>query len=101
MLKQDVVLTMPPLPLRYVGRASVASFFEALPLAGPDVFQVLPTRANRQPALAAYRRLGNAAAYRAWGIWVLTMDVDAIAEVTAFVDPELLPKFGLPAELPG
>ena len=101
LLKRDVVLTMPPLPLRYTGRESVASFFAALPLAGPDVFRVLPTRANRQPARAAYRRLGDSPTYRAWGIWVLTMDVDAIAEVTAFVDPDLLPKFGLPAELPG
>jgi len=59
-------------------------------------FRIVPTLANRQPALAVYRRDSEAGGYRAWGIWVLTTDGDAIAEIAAFVDPTLLPRFGLP-----
>jgi len=47
---------------------------------------LIRTRANRQPALAVYRRETEMDAYRAWGIWVLTTDGDAIAEVTAHDD---------------
>jgi RNA polymerase sigma-70 factor, ECF subfamily len=97
LLKRDVVLTMPPLPLRYVGRDAAETFFRALPMPGPDRFRVLHTRANRQPALAVYRLDTEANVYRAWGIWVLTIDRDAIAQVTAFVDPRLLSIFGFPA----
>jgi RNA polymerase sigma-70 factor (ECF subfamily) len=57
------------------------------------------TRANRQPALAVYRRTSDSDVYHAWGIWVLTTDGDAIAEVAAFVDPELVRAFGLPFEI--
>ncbi|MBV9133347.1 MAG: hypothetical protein JO318_11650 [Chloroflexi bacterium] len=35
----------------------------------------------------------------AWGIWVLTVDGDATAEVTAFLDPTLLPVFGFPESI--
>jgi RNA polymerase sigma-70 factor (ECF subfamily) len=99
LFKHDVVLTMPPLPLRFTGREAVAGFLQSLPLAGSDRISIIPTRANRQPALAVYRREGEGVVYRAWGIWVLTADGDAIAEVTAFVDPPLIAKFGLPTEL--
>jgi RNA polymerase sigma-70 factor (ECF subfamily) len=90
---------MPPLPLRYTGREAVAQFFGMIPPAGPDRFRIIPTRANRQPALAVYRLDSDGHAYRAWGVWVLSTDGDAIAEISAFVDPMLLPVFGLPTEI--
>ena len=96
-LTQDVVLTMPPLPLRYAGVEAVTAFYAAVPYASPDEHAFLPTRANRQPAVGVYRR--NADIYQAVGIWVLRADGDAIAEITAFVDPTLPPRFGLPTEL--
>jgi RNA polymerase sigma-70 factor (ECF subfamily) len=101
LLKRDVVLTMPPLPLRYVGRDAAETFFRSLPQAGPDRFRVLHSRANRQPALAVYRLDPAANVYHGWGIWVLTIDGDAIAQVTAFVDPPLLSRFGFPSTLSG
>jgi RNA polymerase sigma-70 factor (TIGR02960 family) len=99
LLKQDVALSMPPLPLRVTGREAVAAFSRALPAPEPDRFRVVPTRANRQPALAVYRRDDTTQTHRAWGIWVLTLDGDAIGEITAFVEPGLLASFGLPSEL--
>ena len=97
LLTQDVVLTMPPLPLRYAGREAVTAFYAAVPYASPDDFAFVPTRANRQPAVGVYRL--DADIYRPVGIWVLRPDGDAIAEITAFVDPALAPRFGLPTEL--
>jgi RNA polymerase sigma-70 factor (ECF subfamily) len=100
LLKSDVVMTMPPLPLRYTGREAVAAFLVTIPQGGRrDRFRFLPTHANRQPALAVYRRHPGDPTYRAWGLFVLGVDGDSIAEITAFVDASLVPLFGLPAEL--
>ena len=99
LLKRDVVLTMPPLPLRLTGWQPVAAFLAALPLAGEGRLRIVHTRANRQPALAVYVRDEGGDIYRAWGMTVLTIDGDAIAEMAHFVDPQLIARFGLPAEL--
>jgi RNA polymerase sigma-70 factor (ECF subfamily) len=98
-LKDDVVLTMPPRPLRYVGRQAVAEFYDRVPFATGEQFHFVAARANRQPAVALYRLDSSRNKYVAGGMWVLTLDGDFIAEITAFVDPTLLPSFGLPAEL--
>ena len=55
LLQSDAVLTMPPLPLRYVGRLSIASFFALIPRgSGRPALRLLPIRANRQPMVATY-----------------------------------------------
>jgi RNA polymerase sigma-70 factor, ECF subfamily len=100
LLKNDVVLTMPPRPVRYSGREAVAAFLASIrPRDQRAGFRFVPTRANRQPALAVYRLDPAGDAYRGWGVWVLGAQGDAIAEITAFVDPTLMPAFGLPTEL--
>jgi RNA polymerase sigma-70 factor (ECF subfamily) len=98
-LKSDVVLTMPPLPLRYTGREAVVEFYARVPFATGVPLRFNPTRANRQPAVAVYQLDRDSQRYRGVGIWVLGADGAAIAEITAFVDPNLMPVFGLPAEL--
>jgi RNA polymerase sigma-70 factor (ECF subfamily) len=56
LLKSDVVMTMPPLPMRYTGRSAVTEFLATIPARGErDRLRFNPTRANRQPALALYR----------------------------------------------
>ena len=62
-------------------------------------FRLIPTRANRQPALAIYRFDSARRNFRAFGLLVLTIDGEAIAEITAFHDLTIFPLFGLPAEL--
>jgi RNA polymerase sigma-70 factor (ECF subfamily) len=100
LLKSDAVLTMPPLPVRYAGRDAVAEFFATVPSGGAlDRFRLVRTRANRQPTLAVYRLKPDTNTYGAWAIWVLTLDGDAIAEITAFVDSTLFPRFGLSVEV--
>ena len=101
LLKEDAVLTMPPFPLRYEGRAAIAEFFSTVPAGGAlDQIRLVPTRANQQPALAAYQLDLETGTYRAYGIMVLTLGEDAIAEITGFADSTLFRFFDLPAELP-
>jgi RNA polymerase sigma-70 factor (ECF subfamily) len=56
---------------------------------------MLPTRANGQPAAAAYRRTEEGE-YQAYGIAVLTVADDGIARIIVFGDPGLFPSFGFP-----
>ena len=62
-------------------------------------FRLVPTRANRQPALAAYYRDGDAGAYHAHAVIVLAFEGDAIASLARFADPGLFGRFGLPTTL--
>ena len=93
-------MTMPPEPLLFRGAQAIGDFFATVPAGGAlDEIRLLPTRANRKPALAAYlldRESGN---HQAYGLMVLSLNGDAIAEITGFADPTLFPLFGLPAEL--
>jgi RNA polymerase sigma-70 factor, ECF subfamily len=58
----------------------------------------VPTRANRQPALAPYVRRPGDSQYRAFAIDVLRVEDGLIADVIAF-RPDVFPAFGLPPEL--
>ena len=94
LLREDAVMTMPPSPLILEGRESIVEFFATVPAEGAlDQIELLPTRANGQPALGAY--LDG----EAYGLMVLTIDGDEIAEITGFSDPALMPEFGLPSAL--
>ncbi|MCX4582387.1 RNA polymerase subunit sigma-70 [Streptomyces sp. NBC_01481] len=101
LLSHDALLTMPPYPMAYRGRPAIASFLATVP-AGGDLTRItlVPTRANGQPALAAYGRDPSGTKASAYGIMVLTVDDDAIAEITGFTDPSLFALFGLPDHLP-
>jgi RNA polymerase sigma-70 factor (ECF subfamily) len=58
--------------------------------------RLIPTRANDQPAVAAYMRDGGTGA--AYGIMVLTIQAGLIGEITGFADPSLFSLFGLPQQ---
>ncbi|SNT61352.1 RNA polymerase, sigma subunit, ECF family [Streptosporangium subroseum] len=103
LLSEDVRMTMPPHPFWVSGREAVRAF--AAHAFGPDSplyqgrWRNVPTRANRQPAVAGYIRLPGASAYRAQVLNVLRIEDGKIVEVTIF-EPHLLTAFGLPPELP-
>jgi RNA polymerase sigma-70 factor (TIGR02960 family) len=100
LLREDAVMTMPPEPLLFRGREAIGDFFAAVPANGAlDQIPLRPTQANRQPAVAAYLLDPAAQLHRPYGLMVLSLDGDAIAEITGFVDPSLFPFFGLPTEL--
>lgn len=101
LLKEDAILTMPPTPSWYRGRAAIAQFFAAVAFRGElgGRLHLVPTRANLQPATAVYRRDPDGI-LRAMALKVLTTSGGLIREITGFVNPGLFPAFGLPGEMP-
>ena len=92
---------MPALPLQYQGR-ELASRFLAATCAGPAARRadLLPTRANGQPAFGLYIRDPQAQVAQASGILVLTLAGGQISAMTGFLDHSALGIFGLPRTLP-
>jgi RNA polymerase sigma-70 factor, ECF subfamily len=95
LLAEDAVLHMPPQSLRYLGREQVARFFGAVPAGGRlDRIRLVATRANGQPALAAYLPAADGSD-RAYGVMVLVVVGDGIQAITGFQDASLFHAFGL------
>lgn len=98
LLADDVRLSMPPLPLEYIGRDDAARFY-AIVVARPGRRRIVQTRANGQPALAVYSRDDTGDVFRATSLLVVTLAGRRIAAIARF-DPSVLQHFGLPRILP-
>jgi RNA polymerase sigma-70 factor (ECF subfamily) len=101
LLAGDALMTMPPDPMRALGAEAIAGFFATVPMGGRlDLIRLRPTRANGQPALAAYVQESAADSFRAYGIMVFAIGADEIAGITGFAGkPGLYPVFRLPLAL--
>ena len=97
LLTDDAFISMPPMPFEYEGREAVAGFCASIFGAGRR-FDLVPTRANGQPAFGAYLRTPDGVSSGA-GLYVLTVTGDGIGAMTRF-ESSLLPSFGLPKQLP-
>jgi RNA polymerase sigma-70 factor (ECF subfamily) len=97
LLTENVSISMPPMPFEYEGRDVVAGFCGRLFAAG-RTFDLVPTRANGQPAFGAYLR-GPAGISHGVGLIVLTLAGGRIGAMTRF-DNTVFPWFGLPRALP-
>lgn len=98
LLREDVRLAMPPHPTWYAGRAAAAAFLAEIACApGSEAHQLVPTRANRQPAFGVYR--GEGANAKPFAINVVVIESGLIADMHFFKYPELFPAFGLPDTL--
>jgi RNA polymerase sigma-70 factor (TIGR02960 family) len=97
LLTDDVFMSMPPMPFEYEGRDVVARFCAGLFGAGRR-FDLVPTRANGQPAFGAYVRAPNGISHGA-GLYVLAISGDRICAMTRF-ENSVLTWFGLPRSLP-
>src|SRR5690349_5265540 len=97
LLTDDVFIAMPPEPFGYEGRDNVARYLGRQFGAGRR-FDLVPARANGQPAFGAYLRV-PAGIRHAAGFYVLTLVGDRIGAMTRF-DNSVLPWFGLPRSLP-
>jgi RNA polymerase sigma-70 factor (ECF subfamily) len=97
LLTDDVFISMPPLPFEYQGREPASRFFASIFGSGRK-FQLLPTRANGQPAVGAYLR-GATGISHGVGLFVITLAGDEICAMTRF-ENTVLPWFGLPRSLP-
>jgi RNA polymerase sigma-70 factor, ECF subfamily len=99
LLADEALLTMPPDVMRIVGPAEIGGFFSTVPMDGRlELIRLQPTRANGQPALAAYVQESEGEPFRAYGIMVFAVDGDRIGGITGFAGyPELYPVFELPS----
>ena len=100
LLSDDALLTMPPEPYQFTGAAEIGQFFATVPAGGRlDRIRLIHTRANAQPALAAYLRDGTDGRLHAYGIMVLTIEGERIVAITGFPDRSVFRHFGLPRTL--
>jgi RNA polymerase sigma-70 factor (ECF subfamily) len=99
MLASDAAMTMPPLPSWYRGHEAIAAFLKREVLSSDKRWRVVPTRANGQLAFGNYRWDQERETFTARSLSVLTLDGQLIADFTTFLDPELIPRFGLPEEI--
>jgi RNA polymerase sigma-70 factor (TIGR02960 family) len=97
LLTDDAFISMPPIPLEYQGRDAVAGMFASIFRSGRR-FDLIPTRANGQPAFGAYLRAPTGIRHGT-GLIVLTLTNDRLSGMTRF-DSSVLPSFGLPRSLP-
>jgi RNA polymerase sigma-70 factor (TIGR02960 family) len=97
LLTDDVFIAMPPVPFGYEGRDAVTHYCARLFAAGRR-FDLVPARANGQPAFGAYLR-APAGIRHATAFYVLTLTGEQICAMTRF-EASVLPWFGLPRSLP-
>jgi hypothetical protein len=93
LLTDDARLTMPPLPLAYTGHEAIAGFLDHRAEIRGAPLQLRPTRANGRPGFGCYLHS------RAWGFMSLALSGERIAEITAFSDPSLVGRFGMPRHI--
>jgi RNA polymerase sigma-70 factor (ECF subfamily) len=95
LLREDAILSMPPLPEWYLGRAAIAAFFRWATAPGSGgPFRYVPTRANNALAFGIYTADGQP-----FILQVLQADADGIASMTSFMAPHLFSRFDLPPSL--
>ena len=100
LLREDAVCSMPPVDAWYVGNeAIVAAWVEGgFGTDGLDRLQSVPVAANRQPAVAVYRRRPGETDYRPLALDVLRFEDGRVAEIVVF-GPDVFAAFGLPATM--
>jgi RNA polymerase sigma-70 factor (ECF subfamily) len=81
------------MPNEYEGRDLAARFCTSIFRTGRR-FELVPTRANGQPAFGAYLRDPSGIRHGV-GLYVLTLTGDRLCAVTRF-EPSVLAWFGLP-----
>lgn len=99
LLREDAVLTMPPVTAWFQGRAAIQAFvqeflFARQPQTG---YRLVATRANGCPAFAVYER-DAAGVFRPAALHLLLITADGIARIDDFLtfDGQFFRRFNLP-----
>ncbi len=98
LLTEEAIVEMPPYAAWFRGTEELRAFFTER-LTDPDVYRLLRTGANGQPAFGSYRR-GEDGVHHAHAVHVLTLGSKGIERLIAFRDPKLFAAFGLPPTYP-
>jgi RNA polymerase sigma-70 factor (ECF subfamily) len=100
LLRDDVILEMPPHATWFAGREPVTGFLGTRVLREPGTFvmrHVYPP-ANGQPTFAMYAREPDGS-YRAHAVHVVEPDGDRVRHIHIFLQPDLFDLFGRPVNL--
>ncbi len=99
MFTEEATWEMPPYTGWYQGAENIGRLIaKNCPASAAGDMQLVPTQANGQPAFALYMR-DEDGVHRAFHLQVLSFDQGRVDHVTAFFDPALFEKFGLPPTL--
>jgi RNA polymerase sigma-70 factor (ECF subfamily) len=98
LLRSDAIMTMPPEEMVITGSEAIGAFFATEPLGGHlERIRLVPTRANGQPALAAYTDEEGTGRYRPYGLMVLAVEDERIAWIYGFPQrPDLFERLDVP-----
>lgn len=94
-LRDDAIMTMPPVPLWLAGRDTIAGFLSTV-VWPHGAMRMVPCAANGSPAFGVYQRKDDR--FELSALSVLELDGGAIAQVHSFlaIDPQLdIREFGL------
>jgi RNA polymerase sigma-70 factor (ECF subfamily) len=100
LLTEDAVLEMPPFLTWYAGREAYLRFMARIFTLRGKHWRMVSTRANGQPALAAYTRARDGR-YTLHTLQIFTVTEAGICRNTAFQDQALFATFGLPDTITG
>jgi RNA polymerase sigma-70 factor (ECF subfamily) len=94
LLHERATFAMPPMGVWYAGRESIQRALQNLVFMPGTKWKLVPTSANGQPAFGIYR--GERENYQAFGLLLPIFAEDKFMQVTAFLSPPLVTRFGLP-----
>ena len=96
LLREDATLRMPPRPSLSGGLRIARFFLETVARGDLTRIRHRPTWANGRPAVTIELRAEDGT-WIPHGISVLEIEQGHVAAIDAFLDPALLPRFGIPA----
>ena len=96
LLREDATLRMPPQPSLSGGLQIARFFLETVARGDLTRIRHRPTWANRRPAVTIEVRAEDGT-WIPHGISVLEIEEGQIVAIDAFLDPTLLPRFGVPS----
>jgi RNA polymerase sigma-70 factor (ECF subfamily) len=96
LLHEDAVLSMPPYTLWLQGSRAIAEWLVANACGDSKRMAVV---ANGSPAFAVYKATSRDGCYEAFAIEIIDVAAEGIGAIHAFIEPELFPRYGLPATL--
>jgi RNA polymerase sigma-70 factor (ECF subfamily) len=96
LLREDAILTMPPLPTWFRGRTAIQRFLDTHLFNSAFHIRLIPTRANGCPAFAVYQQMDGL--FRPAALQILTVADGQIARIDDFLtsDSRLFARFDLP-----
>jgi RNA polymerase sigma-70 factor (ECF subfamily) len=97
LLHQNATFAMPPMGAWYAGRETIQRALQNFVFMPNIKWKLIPTSANGHSAFGIYR--GEGKDYQAFGLLLPIFADDKIVEVTAFLSPQLVVRFGLPQSM--